>query len=325
MILAADGTPAQKVNGNVDTPIPSQFDHLRSLSSTVLIERLRLARQAGMTFGGARDEYKIFGYDDLVTDEMYRSEYERGGIAGRIVDAFPNATWRGKVEVLESEDPDVDTEFEKAWIAIEKKFKLQGKFLRVDKLAGLGRYACLLIGAKGSNNLASELPKGNGKSDGLLFFRPIAGGGGPGSGGDRKSNTGSFDTDITIKDFETETSSPRFGLPKTYQLRRASPTVPSTDGASDVHWSRIIHVAEGLLDDEVYGQPALERVWNLLIDLRKVTGGGAEAFFLRANQGMQINVDKDMTFPPQADGSLNAELVALREQAELYQHSITRT
>jgi hypothetical protein len=67
----------------------------------------------------------------------------------------------------------------------------------------------------------------------------------------------------------------------------------------------------------VYGAPALERCWNLLDDLDKVTGGGAEAFWLRANQGMNINVDKDAVLGPDA-------IAALKEEVEDYKNNISR-
>lgn len=78
-----------------------------------------------------------------------------------------------------------------------------------------------------------------------------------------------------------------------------------------------MHIAENLLDNETSGLPTLERVFNLLIDLQKITGGGAEAFWLRANQGMQLDVDKDAKLDPD-------ELTKLASQAEEYKHQITR-
>ena len=85
---------------------------LRSLADSVLLERIQWMRQAGITFGGARDEYEILGYDRIITNKQYRDEYARGGIAGRLVDVFPNATWRGQVELIEDEDPEKITPFE---------------------------------------------------------------------------------------------------------------------------------------------------------------------------------------------------------------------
>src|SRR5678815_5295633 len=138
------------VNGNHES-----YEQLRALSTSVLLERYRFAKMAGITFDGDRDEYKLLGYHRYVTTKMYRDEYERGGIAGRIVDTPPNATWRGDFEVIESDDPKVDTEFEKAWTLLNTKHRLKSKLHRVDKLSRLSTYAVLLIGASG--DLRTEL------------------------------------------------------------------------------------------------------------------------------------------------------------------------
>ncbi len=60
----------------------------------------------------------------------------------------------------------------------------------------------------------------------------------------------------------------------------------------------------------------LESVWNLLFDLEKVTGGGAESFFQRAKHTLTVNADKDMQFDPLA-------LAALKDKLEEYEHGIT--
>ena len=60
--------------------------------------------------------------------------------------------------------------------------------------------------------------------------------------------------------------------------RRHSRTLPRKVGF--VHASRVLHVAEDCLDDDVYGIPRLKPVFDRLDDLLKVVGGSAE-FFLR--------------------------------------------
>src|SRR5678815_2027492 len=287
---------------------------LRSLEGSLLLARTAWARGHGLTFGGKRDEYEIFGYDDIITNDQYRSAYERGGLAGRIIDVMPDATWRGEpaVEVIEDEDPEKETEFEAAWLALEKRLQINAKFLRVDKLSRLSTYAVLLLGAAG--DLSSELPTSRNGPDGLLYLMPFLGGGGPGGNNSRTLAAGA---DATVFEYVTDAKSPRFGLPLNYTLKRID--VASPTWGRPVHWTRIIHVAEGLMDDEVFGQPALQRVWNLLQDLRKVTGGGAEAFWLRANQGLHLDVDKDMALPD-VQNTLNA----LKEQSEAYKHQLTR-
>jgi len=280
-------------------------------AASVIIDRLQYLRQAGITFDGKRDLYEVLGYDRILTNKQYRDRYLRGGIAKRIVEALPKATWRGSPEVIEDMDPKVDTAFEQAFDALATRLKIWEVLRRADILAGLSNYSVILIGA--ADAYESELPKGNGNPDGILFMTPFSGGGGPGV--NQGNTSGANYVDATIQEFESDTSSTRFGLPKSYQLRRLDITSPELQ--KPVHWSRIIHIAEGCLDNDVYGIPTLENVWNLLDDLDKVTGGGAEAFWLRANQGLHLMVDKDAALTPDEKTNLAA-------QAEEYQHQMRR-
>jgi hypothetical protein len=52
----------------------------------------------------------------------------------------------------------------------------------------------------------------------------------------------------------------------------------------------------------------MECVWNLIDDLEKVTGGGSEAFWLRAHQGFNVNLDKDVELDPSEEDALSAEI-----------------
>ena len=47
---------------------------IRTLTTQVLLDRMQWMRQAGITFDGKRDEYAIFGYDRIVTNQQYRDE-----------------------------------------------------------------------------------------------------------------------------------------------------------------------------------------------------------------------------------------------------------
>lgn len=283
-------------------------------AANALAERMQWMRRAGISFEGERDLYKVLGYNRIITVEDYRDRYARGGLAGRVVDVAPDATWRGSMEIVEDEDPEVDTAFELAWKELDTRLQIQAKFKRVDKLSRLSTYAVLLLGAPG--NLEEKLPRGTPEQ--LITLTPFSGGGGPGgSVGNSSSRAMATGADCTIFAFEVDPHNVRFGLPLSYQLKRVDIASPAL--ARPVHWSRIIHVAENLLDDEVYGQPALERVWNLFDDLDKVTGGGGEAFWLRANQGIHIDIDKKMALP-----DAKASLEELKEQFELYRHQVTR-
>jgi hypothetical protein len=281
-------------------------------AASVLLERLAFMRQAGITFDGVRDTYDIFGYDRIITHKQYRDRYHRGGIAKRIVEALPKATWRGELELIEDEDPKVSTAFEQAWDEMSTRLKVQSVLQRADILAGLSTFSVILIGAPG--NFSDEMPKG--KPDQVMYLTPFSGGGGPGPNASQGSMAGASNyVDATIQSFETDVASPRYSFPATYQLRRLDAYSPELQ--KPVHWSRVIHIAEGILDNEVYGQPTLESVWNLLDDLDKVTGGGAEAFFQRANQGMNLNLDKDVELDPDAQAKL-------KDEVDEYKHKVSR-
>lgn len=280
---------------------------------SVLLERMQFMRLAGITFGNKRDTYEVLGYARTLTTKDYHDRYARGGIAGRVVDALPKAAWRSDMWLEENDNPDKLTTLEQQWEDLDQQFDLQTLLLRVDILAQLSSYAVLLIGAPGDESLDTELPKGQPGS--LIYLTPFSGGGGPTNSG--RNPISNMDGDALIKEYDSDIRSKRFGLPLFYQLRRLDISTPELQ--QPVHWSRVLHVpAEGCLDNEVFGSPSMERVWNLLDDLDKITGGGGEAAWLNANRGLHLDVDKDIK-----DMSAE-ERTALQQQAEEYQHQVRR-
>lgn len=289
-------------NGPVAVPRPSDEEltsfstGLRSLTS-FLVERSAWARKVGLdTFLGKRNVSEALGYLDLITPIEYRVRYERGGLAGRIVDVYPTATWRGGIDIYEDEDPDNDTKFELDVKELMERLKLWSKFKRADRQCGLGQYSVILLGAAGS--WETELPKSTKGSKGLLYVTPFS------------------QEDATIDTYDENPQSERFGQPLGYKLNRKRVKGP-TD--RPVHWSRCIHLVEDPLDDELCGQPRLQRPWNRLDDLEKVIGGGSEAFWIRATQGLHIDIDKDMKFDPKSE-----EAKSFAKMIEEYAHKLTR-
>lgn len=292
-------------------PMPSAELRALEAEAAVLLSRLQFMRQAGVSFKGLRDLYEVLGYDREITTEQYRERYDRGGIAGTIVDVMVDATWRGGMWLEEDEDPEKDTPFESAWLELEERLNLSTYMIRADRLSRLSDYAVLLIGTSLDGDLTAELPKG--KPENLIYLQPYLGAGGPTRDG-RQLQTQSMAARAKVQTYDKDTKSPRYGQPATYSLR-----LDEGQWVGNVHWSRLVHVAEGCLEDDTFGRSVLKRVWNLLDDLDKVTGGGSEAFFLRANQGMHIDIDKDMSLPD-AKNTIDA----LKEQAEAYKHQLTR-
>jgi len=265
---------------------------------------MQLANLVGKTFGGLRDIYKALGYDRELTIEKYRERFDRDPIAGAIVSRLPEATWRGGGELIEDEDPDVLTQFEEEFFNLSERINFWSRCLQVDTLAGLGEYAILLMGAPGKFNL----PLTDFKSpDDLLYLGPYS------------------QDEAEIIDYDTDKQSPRFGKPLMYKIDRKTPITKKSGvrsvgptGQFELHWSRAIHVADGCLNDDVFGAPRLKRPWNRLDDLDKVVGGGSESFWLRAHQGFQFDIDKEMELDPEDEKELEDEITK-------YIHGIERT
>jgi len=271
---------------------------LRTLA-TDLTNRKQFAAMAGITFDGKRDLFEALGYKRVLGIVDYRARYRRGGIAARVVDTFPDATWQKGAELFEDPDPDELTDFEEAWNDLADRLQVWSVFHRADILASIGRYSIVLIGAPGE--LDQPLPESLNGPDDVLYLTPYA------------------EDDAVVDLLDEDDSSPRFGQPVFYSLRRAKANGARTKiGAPRVHWSRVLHVVAAPLDDLVYGLPALERVWNDLDDLDKIKGGGAEAFWRRVHQGYFFNIDPTVKVEA-------GEIDSMREKADEFAHGISRT
>jgi len=92
---------------------------------------------------------------------------------------------------------------------------------------------------------------------------------------------------VRIKSFDDDQNGERYGLPLFYEIK----PYDEKDWIA-VHWSRVLHLAEGKGDSEVYGMPRLQRVFNRLDDIIKLVGGGAEATWLNMRPGTLLT-DRD--------------------------------
>lgn len=256
-------------------------DSRMALLSSLVGRANFISRMAGVQYGGLRDIFATAGYvaQGKVTFEHYWGLYRRGDIAGRIVDMAPRSTWRTPPAIKEADQTNEGTEFTQAFGAMADRLRLWQYFKRADTLAGIGRYAVMLIGVKGATAEQLKTP---------LISVP---------NGDAIAYIAVYDEQhAQIQEWETDPGHPRYGQPKLYKLDTSAESIGGTKSNSSlvVHASRLIHVAEDLLENEVFGRPRLERVLNRLYDLDKVAASTAEAYWQQVSRILQAKVDKDV-------------------------------
>lgn len=275
------------------TTLPA--DMRREIEHRVMIANARLDLRARMghdtTYNGRRNVSEAVGYPHDISAHDYARRYERQDIAQRIVRAKPNDTWR-KVPVIKDgtneEDATEDTPFAEAWQsivnigeAIDHTMLLDQRTIwhyckRVDVAAGLGEFAPLLVGIDDGSDLAQPLSKGEGRT--LLYLTPYA----------------QTHARIDDGDLNKNPTSPRFNLPEYYRIRTDT---AGTDGTEHrVHWSRVVHVADGLLSSDLYGTPRLRAVWNRLLDLEKVLAASGEAAWRMVTRKYFLTSEKDYAY-----------------------------
>jgi hypothetical protein len=255
-----------------------------------LSSRLMLSQELG-SHNSQRSYYTTLGYPVALKFKDFKTMYEREGMAGRIVDLPAQDTWKKPPQITEGGN--AETAFVKAWEELADAHKVWSVLSRLDKLTGLGRYGVLVIGTRGAD-LAEEVEPGSLSSPAdVLYLRPLS------------EESAEYAAEDLVKD-ETDA---RYGLPAKYRI------AVSPGNQVEVHWSHVIHVAEGCTDSELEGRPRLLRPYNALLDAIKLGGGTAEAVWLLMRQGTVITNKEGYTL----------DNAALESQIEAFLHDLART
>lgn len=255
-----------------------------------LVARDNLLRY-GESYSGDRKLYDVLGYDQtLEFDDFYR-KYDRGGIAGALIDKPIETTWRHEPEIQDDGDQEEETDFEAAVQYLFDEFRLLHYLERVDKAAALGRYGVLFLGLQdGVEAHDLDQDPGEGPLDVLDPDEDYTEENPP-----PITHFGVHTEDSLADDpkLESDPTSPRHNLPVEYQIEFGG-TTNATANTQNVHWKRVIHVADDLLESEWEGRPKLKRIYNRLMDWDKVVGGVAEVAWRSADRKLIFNLDPEM-------------------------------
>lgn len=265
----------------------------------------------GSTHHGARDVWGVLGYPKVLTVYDMWTMYLRGGIASRVVCAAPQSTWREQPLIRDEKgshgENDGDDDYSPFVASVDQFFRdhsILSVMERADRLSRIGRFGVLLLGFADGKKLYEPLESTNTR---LMYIQPYG------------------EPNVQVSELESDVRSPRYGMPRTYNI---VPTATNNLGgmqsstiqtlpSQHVHHSRIIHIAEMLDSDNIYGQPVLQPIFNHLIDLEKVLGSSAETFWLNARGGMSLTVDPDAELTEESRKEL-------RKQADEFEHQLRR-
>jgi len=236
-----------------------------------LLGRESLSYLLGQQYGGSRDIYTVLGYTKNPDVKQFQAMYNHKGLAAAIVDTAPKTSWRHNPMIADSSDG--TSRFLKEWESLQSRLGIYQYMSRADILSGIGRFGVILIGTK--DGLLSE-PIGQVTANDVIFLAPYS------------------ESYAAVNTFVADVTDPRFGKPETYRIRVGGDVVSTRALKTQiVHYSRVIHIAEGLLENEVYGEPRLQKVFNRLEDLDKIVGGSAEGFWQSAAPGYALTPKAD--------------------------------
>ena len=261
------------------------------------------------------DECGFPGTQEIDIHKHYKELYQREGVATRVVEIMPDECWAISPELKEDSNLDEDTPFEAAFKDMSRKLRGKSWYVgeegspfwellrRADILSGIGFYGVIFLGINdGLDPQEPAEPKENAE---LLYAR-------------------TFDQSlIEITSTEQDKQNPRYGQPLEYSLTLNDPsaiqvTTSSTTNTLKVHWTRVIHIADNLGSNDLYGDPRQRPVLNNLLSLRKLYAGSAEMYWRGAFPGLSFESH------PSLGGDVKFDKVAMKAAAEQYMNTLQR-
>lgn len=295
-----------KFTMNVDsaqlTMANAKVSRIRSYEAiaTDLLARSNLSSKLGWSYEDDRRLYKALGYPEEadLNWKYYWNKYDRNEVASAIINRPVRATWKGELAIVEPDTNVQDSPLNKKWKELNKQFKIKARLKKLDTLTGIGNYAVMLFGLNDIKQDSDWKNPVQGKRN-LVYIKQVS------------------ETEAVIDQWETDSSNERYGKPKIYRVKIAEAGKPGNFKDLLVHHSRILHVIDNSLVNEVYGIPRLKAVINRLVDVEKLLGGDAEMFWRGARPGYHAKPEEGYSIGEDEESQLETEL-------DKYEHDLRR-
>lgn len=227
------------------------------------------------TYDGAdtlHNVYLDYGYPDTVNFNNMWNMYRRFGVAKNVVELPVDIGWSSPpiIKFGEGDKAAASDEFEKLIDRLSMWQRMKG----LDTRQRVGRYAGMFMRVRDGKSPDTPLEGSLSTPEALMSMVPL------------------YESQLKVVSTEEDPTSDNFGNPTMYQMQ-GGVTGSRNENATQsfqIHPSRIVIAAEGADNGSIYGIPILESVYNSLMDLRKVIGGGAEGFYKNAAQSIILEL-----------------------------------
>jgi len=311
-----------EVNGSALPPRTDPLDAVAEMVLNAITSRAAVAAAIGPD--SRRDYFADFGHPKNPSLQDYADLYDRCGVAARAVQVWPRECWQSAPEVYEREalarKGAPPTAFEAALqglgdglggLGLYKPTKgscLWEVLERLDVQCGVGPYGVLLFGT--DDGLPLHTPAAGVEERGSYALEPGTPPPAPGANGRFPEYRLTVNERMTrgrklnylrvfpavhaeVTRYELNRASPRYMQPAEYLLTMMGTSRSAGDWAEQsyterVHWSRVVHVADGVEGNETFGTPRLQHSMNRHLDLTKVYGSAAEMYWLAAIMALVV-------------------------------------
>lgn len=243
------------------------------------------------------DSWDSYGYPHELDFYNFYPMYKRNAWAKSVVDRPVDKCWQDNPWILTDKTRKGEelNEWEREFEEFAEKHHLWAKERELDRMQSIGQYGAMLIEVRDGKSLSTAI--GKVRANQVYNFKVVTEG------------------MLEVGDTEQDEKSERYGLPINYYLNETQygDKNPDTNSQLEVHYSRLIVWAEGSVNDGIYGNSALEPVFNTLLNIEKVGGAGGEGSWKSSRGSITMNIDKDANLTTLAN-SFGVKLDELQDE-----------
>lgn len=239
--------------------------------------------------------WEQYGYKQDLTFADFRQAYERGGAGHGAVHTLLDRCWSEWPRIKRPGD-DEESDWEKAVRKVFEGAKAWQRLRDFDRRNMVGRFSALIYRIADNKKLNEPLTEGK-----LVGLIPL------------------YEDQIEVVEWDDNPDSETFGEPLMFQYKVRSPstkgdTKAQPDKWAEVHPTRVQILAEGSAGGDFFeGVPLLKAGFNNLVDIEKLSGGGAESALKNSARTISFEYDPQAAVAAitttNPDGSLSTKSV----------------